>query len=131
MKIDRLLGITIYLLNHGRANTKVFTERFEVSIRTIQRDIETLCRAGIPIVSICGTNGGYEIIDSFKMDRQVAGQIDYSFIITALQGLASAYENPMIKATLEKMVSLSPNQNSKAHLFLDFSVLKEGQETHH
>jgi len=130
MKIDRLLGITIYLLNHGRVNAKVFTERFEVSIRTIQRDIDTLCRAGIPIVSTCGTNGGYEIIDSFKMDRQVAGQIDYSFIITALQGLASAYENPMIKATLEKMVSLSPNQNSKAHLFLDFSVLKEGQETH-
>ncbi|MDQ7094032.1 WYL domain-containing protein [Desulfosporosinus sp. PR] len=129
MKIDRLFGITIFLINHSRVSAKVLSERFEVSLRTIQRDIDTLCQAGIPIVSAYGSGGGYEILDSFKMERQVAGQIDYSFIITALRGLASAYPNPMAEATLEKIISLSPKQGSDLQVFLDFSVLKEGRDT--
>ncbi|WP_100488325.1 helix-turn-helix transcriptional regulator [Sporolactobacillus pectinivorans] len=129
MKIDRLLGITIYLLNHGRVSAKTFAERYEVSLRTIQRDIDTLCQAGIPVVSAYGMNGGYEILDRFKMERQVAGQSDYSFIITALRGLASAYDNPVVDDTLEKMIALFPQQKPDANIFLDFSTLKEGNET--
>lgn len=51
MKIDRLLGITIYLLNHNRTTAQRLADRFEVSVRTIIRDIDTLCMAGIPVVS--------------------------------------------------------------------------------
>lgn len=131
MKIDRLLGMTIFLLNHGRVSAKGLAERFEVSLRTIQRDIDTLCQAGIPIFSNQGRSGGYEILDSFKMERQVAGQTDYSFIVTALRGLASAYDSPKVDDTLEKMISLSPHQKSNSTIFLDFSVLKEGNETSH
>ncbi|MBE6072348.1 MAG: HTH domain-containing protein [Clostridium butyricum] len=70
MKIDRLLGITIYLLNHKRTPASTLSEHFEVSIRTIMRDIDTLCLAGIPVISIAGVNGGFEIMDSFKILRQ-------------------------------------------------------------
>lgn len=69
MKIDRLLGIVIYLLNRDIVNANTLAEKFEVSPRTIQRDIETLNLAGIPITSIQGVNGGYSIIDSFKLER--------------------------------------------------------------
>ena len=42
MKRDRLYGITIYLLNHGRTSAKTLAEYFEVSVRTIQRDMDAL-----------------------------------------------------------------------------------------
>ena len=63
MKIDRLLGIVVYLLNREIVNANILAEKFEVSTRTIQRDIETLNLAGIPITSMQGTNGGYGIIN--------------------------------------------------------------------
>ena len=63
MKIDRLLAITMYLLNSGTVSASALAERFEVSKRTIQRDIDALNQAGIPIISTYGKEGGYEIMD--------------------------------------------------------------------
>lgn len=123
MKIDRLLGITIYLLNHKKASAQTLSTRFEVSVRTIIRDIEVLCMAGIPVVSTYGVDGGYEILDSFKLERQIAGINDYSYIVAALQGLVTAYKNKEIEATLEK-VRLQADDNS-ANIILDFDALHE------
>ena len=72
MKIERLRGIVVYLLNREIVNANALAEKFEVSTRTIQRDVETLNLAGIPITSMQGTNGGYGIIDSFKLDFSVS-----------------------------------------------------------
>lgn len=55
MKHDRLYALTLYLLNHGRTSARELAERFEVSIRTIQRDIDALGRAGIPVESLPGS----------------------------------------------------------------------------
>ncbi|MBP2658993.1 MAG: hypothetical protein H6Q69_2025 [Firmicutes bacterium] len=127
MKIDRLLGIVIYLLNRDTVSARALAEKFEVSPRTIQRDIETLGLAGIPVSSTQGTNGGYKIVNSFKINSQFLTIEDYSFIITALKGLCSAYENSHIETTFEKLISLSPiNEKSPQHIHLDFSVLREG-----
>lgn len=52
MKIERLYAITVYLLNHGRTSANELAKHFEVSVRTIQRDIDSLCLSGIPIVSV-------------------------------------------------------------------------------
>lgn len=127
MKIDRLLGITIYLLNHKRTSAQILAEQFEVSTRTIVRDIDTLCLAGIPVVAIYGSEGGYEITDTFKMERQIAGQTDYAYIITALQGLASAYNSKELTATLEKIQSLSSGR--EPNVLLDFGVVHENRDT--
>lgn len=59
MKIERLLLIIIYLLNHKRVNAKTLSNQFDVSVRTIQRDIDTLILAGFPIISFVGIDGGY------------------------------------------------------------------------
>lgn len=127
MKIDRLLGITIYLLNHKRTSAKILAEQFEVSTRTIIRDINTLCLAGIPVVAIYGSEGGYEITDTFKMERQIAGQTDYSYIVTALQGLASAYSSKELNATLEKFQRLCSGRQS--NILLDLEVVHENRDT--
>ena len=52
MKIDRLLSIIVYLLNRDLVSAKKLAERFDVSVRTIQRDMETIDLAGIPIISV-------------------------------------------------------------------------------
>jgi predicted DNA-binding transcriptional regulator YafY len=127
MKIDRLLGIVIFLLNREFVNANTLAEKFEVSIRTIQRDIETLNIAGIPITSIQGANGGYGIIDSFKVEKQIASIEDYQFIITALTGMNSAYNNKKLQGTLEKLLSISKQEQSvNSKVKLDFSVSREG-----
>lgn len=128
MKIDRLYGITIYLLNHKKAKSKELAYKFEVSQRTIQRDIETLCRAGIPISSIFGADGGYEIIDTFKLNAHIVQNDDYGFILTALNGLSSAYGSPKINNTIEKIKTLYSDLDGKFNIDLDFSVLKENED---
>ncbi|MNM70694.1 HTH domain protein [compost metagenome] len=82
------------------------TENFEVSSRTIQRDIETLNFAGIPITSLQGKDGGYGIINGFKLEKQIASTEDHQFIITALTGMNSAYNNKKLEGTLEKLRSI-------------------------
>lgn len=127
MKIDRLLGITVYLLNRGKVDAKTLAARFEVSRRTIERDMETLCRAGIPVVSSCGAFGGYEILDTFRMERQTAGDSDYSSIVTALKGLLTAYDNPDAALALEKILALRGGETRPQHMILDFGVLREDE----
>lgn len=60
MKIDRMLAMTVLLLNRGRISAKELADRFEVSTKTIYRDMDTLSRAGIPIAAYSGTSGGFE-----------------------------------------------------------------------
>ena len=62
MKIDRLIGILSILLQKETITAPVLAEQFEVSRRTISRDIDTLCQAGIPIVTRQGINGGISMI---------------------------------------------------------------------
>ena len=126
MKIERLYAITLYLLNHGRTSASELAEYFEVSIRTIQRDIDSLCLAGIPVVAITGAAGGYEISERFQLDKQFATSDDYSYILTALQGLVSATNDLKAKQVLDKISSVTKaNDNG---IILDFSILHEGDE---
>lgn len=66
MKIDRLIGIIMILLQKDKATAPELAERFEVSRRTINRDIEDICKAGIPLVTTRGSGGGISILDSYK-----------------------------------------------------------------
>lgn len=123
MKIDRLYAITLHLLNHGRTPASELAKKLEVSVRTVQRDVDALCRAGVPIAAQPGALGGYYLTDTFHLDRQLATREDYSFIRTALKGFFSATDDPKIAATLEKFMSMSRGEMES--IVLDFSVLRE------
>ena len=88
MKIDRLMGIVVYLLNNGRTSAQKLAEEFEVSSRTIMRDIESIELAGIPIQTFYGVEGGYQIMDGFVLEKQIATTHDYDWIAAALKGKA-------------------------------------------
>lgn len=124
MKIERLYAITLYLLNHGKTSASKLSEHFEVSLRTIQRDMDSLCLCGIPVISTSGATGGYEISPQFRLDKQLATAEDYAFIRTALLGLISATDDHRAKQAFEKIDCVSnPSENG---IILDFSVLREG-----
>lgn len=127
MKIDRLIGITMYLLNRNIVSARELADKFEVSTRTIVRDLETLSMAGIPISSSTGINGGYEILDTFKLNKQITNMEDYLFIITAVKGMCSAYDNIKIESTLEKIMATSEYRNRDQRVFLDFGAAREGE----
>lgn len=130
MKLERLLGITIYLLGHEMASARALAERFEVSTRTINRDMQALSLAGVPIAVRQGAGGGYAIMDSFRMDNLLATPGDYARIRAALAGMQSAYFRPEVRQTLEKMEAL-PGSGEGA-VFVDLAVAREGagfQET--
>jgi len=129
MKTDRLLGITMYLLNRETVPSRELAEKFEVSIRTIARDMEALSLAGIPIASVAGAGGGYRIMDSFRLGRPVSTAEDYRYVIAALKTLCSAYENKSLDTTLEKLLAVQRGEHSDQRVFVDFSVVKEGERT--
>ena len=103
MKLDRLLGILTVLLQRGRVTAPELAEKFEVNRRTIGRDIDALCRAGIPIVTHQGIGGGISIAEGFKLDKSVLTTDELTGIIAALKGIGSVSERSQIERTLDKL----------------------------
>ena len=67
MKLDRMIGILSILLQKEKVTAPELAAKFEVSRRTIIRDIDALCMAGIPIVTVQGQNGGWTCQEPFNV----------------------------------------------------------------
>ncbi|MCM1037960.1 MAG: YafY family transcriptional regulator [Ruminococcus sp.] len=126
MRTDRLYAITVYLMNHGKASASELAKHFEVSVRTIQRDIDSLCQAGIPVIALNGVNGGYQIAEQFMLNNQLVSQDESAYILTALKGLSSVSGNLHLTDIYEKFSAMS--NGAQTGMILDFSVLREGDE---
>lgn len=94
MKIDRLIGILAVLQQNRKVTAPYLAEKFEVSRRTINRDIEDICRAGIPIVTTQGQNGGITLMDGFSVDTTVFTEDELQSIFVGLKTLDSVSNNP-------------------------------------
>jgi predicted DNA-binding transcriptional regulator YafY len=103
MKIDRLLGIITMLLNNERTTARALAERFEVSIRTIHRDIEDICKAGIPIVTYQGGGGGVGIAEGYKLDKSILTSDELGNIIMGLKSIESISGSFNISPLLDKL----------------------------
>ena len=103
MKLDRLLGILTVLLQNNRVTAPYLAEKFEVNRRTIGRDIDALCTAGIPIITHQGMGGGISIAEGFKLDKSVLTTDELTGIIAAIKGLGSVSEYSRIEQTLDKL----------------------------
>lgn len=103
MKIDRLIGIIATLQQRGQVTAPYLAEKFEVSRRTISRDIEDICRAGIPIVTTRGGNGGIALMEGFSLDTTVFTHRELSAILTGLKTLDSVSRRSQAAPLAEKM----------------------------
>lgn len=121
MKIDRLIGIITLLLQRERITAPQLAERFEVSRRTINRDIEDICKAGIPIVTTQGANGGISIMDSYKIDKTIFTDDELRAIFTGLSSLESVTHGKKYSNIIEKLSSKQGSTLLKNNILIDLS----------
>ena len=88
MQINRLFEIIYILLDKKTVTANELAKKFEVSSRTIYRDVEILSGAGIPIYTTKGKGGGISILDNFILDKSVISKEEQSAIITALTAMS-------------------------------------------
>lgn len=93
MQESRLFRIVYYLLERGKCTAPELAERFEVSVRTIYRDIDIISSMGIPIYAAQGKGGGISLLDNFVLDRSLLSAGEKEQILMALQGIMAAEEN--------------------------------------
>ena len=130
MKLDRLLGILTILLQNERVTAPRLAERFEVNRRTIGRDIDALCRTGIPVVTHQGAGGGISIAEGFKLDKSVLTADELSGIIAALKGIGSVSDRSNIKRTLDKLrVNSDAVVSLREPVVIDLASYYKGQLT--
>ena len=113
MKVDRLVSIIMVLLDKNRIGAKELADMFEVSQRTIYRDIDTINMAGIPIRSTSGVGGGFEIMQEYKIDRKVFSTADLSAILMGLSSLSNMIRGDELVNAIAKVKSFIPADRAK------------------
>lgn len=113
MKTDRLVSIIMMLLDKERVSAQELADRFEVSPRTIYRDIETINMAGIPVRSTPGVGGGFEIMQEYKLDKNVFSAADLSAILMGLSSLSGMVRGNELVNALAKVRRFIPADRAK------------------
>ncbi len=122
MKIDRLIGILSVLLREEKTTAPELAERFEVSRRTINRDIEDLSKAGIPILTSQGAGGGISIMNGYRMDRTLLTSRDMQMILAGLRSLDSVSGSRYYGQLMEKIQAGSSEfVNGRDSILIDLS----------
>lgn len=123
MKIDRLIGILSILLQKDKVTAAELAEKFEVSRRTIIRDIEDINMAGIPIVTSQGNGGGISIMEGFRIDRTLLSSDEMKAIMTGLNSLDSISGSNRYKQLMNKLSADSDHLvNADNHIIIDLSM---------
>lgn len=117
MKIDRLIAIITVLLQQDKITAPELAERFEVSRRTINRDIEDLCKAGIPIITAQGYGGGISMADGYKIEKSFFTEDELQAVFSALKGLDSVSKTSYLARLLDKFSS------REHHIIVDDTIM--------
>ena len=113
MKIDRLISIIMILLDKERISAQKLADMFEVSPRTIYRDIDAINMAGIPICSTSGVGGGFEIMPQYKVDKKVFSSADLSALLMGLSSISDVVRGDELIHALAKVKSFIPADKAK------------------
>ncbi|MFW5700409.1 MAG: helix-turn-helix transcriptional regulator [Cyclobacteriaceae bacterium] len=113
MKIARLVSIIMILLDKKRIGAQKLADIFEVSPRTIYRDIDTINLAGIPVRSIPGAGGGFEIMQNYKIDKSVFSTTDLCAILMGLSSVSNMIRGDELVNALAKVKSFIPADRAK------------------
>ena len=117
--LNRLLSIIYILLNKGTITAAELAQRFEVSVRTIYRDVETLSMAGIPIYAKKGKNGGICLTEQFVLDKMLVSEEEQQQILAALMSVQETGAQDE-KETLRKLLEFFKTEPSN-WVAIDFS----------
>lgn len=122
MKIHRLLGMTYYMLNHKHSTADDLAEKFGVSTRTIYRDVETLCEAGLPLYTTQGTGGGIHLMESYRMDCNTLTETEFQNVLRTLEGTRRVDPRGQM-ATIADKLSANRQKGEVRTVAMDFSPM--------
>ena len=123
---NRLFEIVYILMQKRKTTAKELADRFEVSTRTIYRDIETLSTANIPIYASKGKDGGIGLLDEYVLNKTILSEEEQNQILFALQGMKKV-KGQDEKDILEKL-SILFNKKINDWIKIDFSNWDNMQE---
>ena len=124
VRLARLLGMTLELMAKRRVTAAELADKFEVSVRTVYRDMELISQAGIPVVSYNGADGGYELTSGYFVSRQHFSVEDLSVIFSLLKAMEGAMGGS-VSSAMRKLSSLHPklaDGEGREAVVLDLSV---------
>ncbi|NLV64266.1 MAG: YafY family transcriptional regulator [Clostridiaceae bacterium] len=128
LKINRLLGITILLLNRETVTAKELAERFGVSTRTIYRDIDVLSSAGVPVFTNKGNGGGISLLENYSLNKTLISEHESESLLPALKTLKAA-KYPEIDTILEKIGAVFKHSETD-WVHIDFSPWESTPNEH-
>lgn len=120
MQIERLVQMVFYIVRHEHVTAKELADFFQVSTRTVYRDINTLTIAGIPILSAKGTGGGISLMDGYTIDKSLLSKEEQRSVCQGLQILQSA-KFPSAEMALSKISAVFRNALEPKWLDVDFT----------
>ncbi len=126
MKINRLLEMVYILIERKTITAKELAEHFEVSSRTIYRDIDALSASGIPVYTNKGKGGGIRLLDNYVIKKSMLSEREQSEILASLQGM-KALNVPDVEPVLNKLAILF-NKNEENWIDVDFTQWGSGEE---
>ena len=126
MQIDRLFEMTYLLIARGSVTAAELAERFEVSPRTIYRDVDVLSRAGIPVYAAKGRGGGIRLLPEFMMSRSLFSREEQDQMIAGLESLR-ATDAAQTGPILDKLAAIFGNAR-EPWLEVDFSPWGSGSQ---
>jgi predicted DNA-binding transcriptional regulator YafY len=141
-KIERLISIVMILLQKEVVSASEFSRLFNVTRRTIQRDMEALSYANIPIYAEYGAEGGYALMEEYKFDKRLLNHKDIENIFIALGGFEGLITNQEIQTTIQKIkgmtsADISPKLNlsfyewaGRSQMNEDILFIKQAIENH-
>lgn len=122
MKFDRVLGILVSLLSRERVTAQALADRWEVSVRTIYRDLRSLEEAGVPLASASGPGGGIDLVEGFTLDRHLLRPEELDRLRGALAGLARVLPDPSVHSGQAKLEGLAGGSAGSEVVYLDLDA---------
>lgn len=121
MKTERLLSILMILLHRHKITASELADYFEVSVRTIQRDMDSLAVAGIPLYASVGKDGGYQLIDTYRLDDTFLSKEEMDTLIAVLRGFRDTLTNRSIRTIFEKLHGLPQGESAFDKLVINLN----------
>lgn len=111
----RVFEILLFLMKNGKTTVDELANKFNVSKRTIQRDLDKISMIGIPIISKRGNDGGILLDKHFMLSRIVLTESEYKSIITSLYIGENINKNIESVSILKKLFLIDPNRLKELH----------------
>lgn len=118
VKLERILAILVMILER-KVLASELAEKFEVSTRTIYRDMDTLLYAGFSVVALPGKNGGFTMLDTYKLATFTFSEAEKQILLEALEARSEFMLNDSQEILREKITLLQTEKPTSKHIFFD------------